>query len=170
MDEPSPHSTGADGTAQQSASSGTSTPQEQPGPAGVAHSRLSLVLEVFGFQMKLLADGLRDVLLSPLSLIALIAGLCLGGDKPRRYFDWLLRFGRRSERWINLFGSENGQSGADDLIRPLQDRVQEEIASRPWLNRAGSELNRQLDQLNASAAQRRDRANTPRSGTDSTDD
>ena len=57
-------------------------------------SRLQLLLDVFVFQFKLAADGLRDVLLSPLSMIAAIMGLIAGGDDPYRYFRDLLRFGR----------------------------------------------------------------------------
>ena len=108
-------------------------------------SRLQLVLDVLVFQFKLAADGLRDVLLSPLSLIAGIMGLVAGGDDPYRYFRDLLRFGRRTEIWINLFGYRKHSGTSDELIAPIKDKVMSEAQANPWISKAGGELNRKLD-------------------------
>ncbi|MGE0622615.1 MAG: hypothetical protein AB7O54_08345 [Pseudomonadales bacterium] len=108
-------------------------------------SRLTLLLDVFVFQFKLAADGLRDILLSPLSIISAIMGLLAGGDDPYRYFRDLLRFGRRTELWINLFGHRRRGGTSDDLIAPLKTRVVSEAQTNPWISRAGDELNRKLD-------------------------
>ncbi len=108
-------------------------------------SRLQLVLDVFVFQFKLAADGLRDVLLSPLSLIAALMGLIAGGDDPYRYFRDLLRFGRRTEIWINLFGYRKHSGTSDELIAPIKAKVMSEAQTNPWLSKAGGELNRTLD-------------------------
>ena len=110
-------------------------------------SRLQLLLDVFVFQFKLAADGLRDVLLSPLSMIAAIMGLIAGGDDPYRYFRDLLRFGRRTEIWINLFGYRKHAGTSDELIAPIKDKVMSEAQANPWLSKAGGELNRTLDQM-----------------------
>jgi hypothetical protein len=56
------------------------------------------------FQLKLLADGLRDALLIPISLGAALIGLIRGGDDAERELQEIFKLGRRSERWINLFG------------------------------------------------------------------
>lgn len=110
-------------------------------------TRLQLVLDVLVFQFKLAADGLRDVLLSPLSIIAAVMGLIAGGDDPYRYFRDLLRFGRRTEVWINLFGYRRHAGTSDDLIAPIKDRVMNEAQSNPWISKAGGELNRTLDSM-----------------------
>lgn len=67
--------------------------------------RWTLIRDVVAFQGKLVLDGLRDLLLSPLSIAAAILALATGGDKPGRQFYDLLYLGRRSEHWINLFGA-----------------------------------------------------------------
>ena len=68
--------------------------------------RLALARETAIFQLKLLADGLRDALLIPISLIAGLIGITRGGEDCDREFREVIRLGRRSERWINLFGHE----------------------------------------------------------------
>ncbi len=110
-------------------------------------SRLQLLLDVFVFQFKLAADGLRDILLSPLSIISAIMGLVAGGDDPYRYFRDLLRFGRRTEVWINLFGYRKHAGTSDDLIAPIKEKVMSEAQSNPWISKAGGELNRTLDSM-----------------------
>lgn len=68
--------------------------------------RWTLIRDVAVFQVKLLADGLRDVVLVPVSLVAGIVSLLSGrDDRPGTEFYELLSLGRRSERWINLFGA-----------------------------------------------------------------
>ncbi len=57
-------------------------------------------------QLKLLADGLRDALLIPLSLVAALVGLLRGGDEPDREYRRVIDLGRQTERWINLFGQQ----------------------------------------------------------------
>lgn len=110
-------------------------------------SRLQLVLDILVFQFKLAADGLRDVLLSPLSLIAMIMGLVAGGNDPYRYFRDLLRFGRRTEIWINLFGYRKHAGTSDQFIAPIKDKVISEAQTNPWISKAGGELNRTLDSI-----------------------
>ena len=57
-------------------------------------------------QLKLVADGLRDAVLIPVSLVAAAVGLLRGGDDCDTEFRRVIDLGRRSERWINLFGHE----------------------------------------------------------------
>ena len=110
-------------------------------------SRLQLLVDVFVFQFKLAADGLRDVILSPLSIISAIMGLIAGGDDPYRYFRDLLRLGRRTEIWINLFGYRKHSGTSDQLIDPIKKKVMSEAQTNPWISRAGGELNRTLDTM-----------------------
>jgi hypothetical protein len=68
--------------------------------------RAELMREAAVLQIKLLADGLRDAVLIPVSLIATLIGLLRGGDEPDREYRRVIKLGRRSERWINLFGHQ----------------------------------------------------------------
>jgi hypothetical protein len=124
-------------------------------------SRLQLLTDVAVFQVKLVVDGLRDVLLSPLSIVAAVAGLLTGGDQPERYFQKVIRFGRRSEVWINLFGEHDGPGTSDHLVEPLRSRVIDHAQANPWISRAGTHLNRQLDEVNSAVARGTDQAAPP---------
>jgi len=68
-------------------------------------SRWQLIRDLAVFQFKLLADGLRDLIMSPVSLIAGLSGLLFFHDNPSKPFHDVLALGKRSERWINLFGA-----------------------------------------------------------------
>lgn len=111
-------------------------------------SRLQLVWDVVLFQFKLLFDGIRDILLIPLSIVAGVLGLVAGGDDPQQYFRQLLRLGRRTEVWLNLFGHPGRQGTSDGLIDPLRERVFTEAKHNPWISRAGTRLNETLDSVN----------------------
>jgi hypothetical protein len=65
-----------------------------------------LIRETAVLQLKLLADGIRDAILIPLSLLAALIGLAEGGKNCDEKFRRVVKLGRRSERWINLFGQQ----------------------------------------------------------------
>ena len=67
--------------------------------------RGELVRHAVVFQLKLIADGFRDLVLLPVSLVATVIGLLRGGDEPEREFNQVIHIGRESEQWINLFGN-----------------------------------------------------------------
>lgn len=68
--------------------------------------RAKLIREAAVLQLKLLADGIRDAILIPLSLLAALIGLVEGGSDCDEKFRRVVKLGRRSERWINLFGQQ----------------------------------------------------------------
>lgn len=66
----------------------------------------TLVRDIAVLQVKLIADGLRDLLLVPASLIAGILSLAhMRNGEPGTQFYTLVGVGKQSERWINLFGA-----------------------------------------------------------------
>jgi hypothetical protein len=69
--------------------------------------RSELIRNTLVFQLKLMADGFRDLVLLPVSLVATIIGLLRGGDEPEREFLQVIEMGRESEEWINLFGNHD---------------------------------------------------------------
>jgi hypothetical protein len=87
--------------------------------------RLTLVRETAVLQIKLLVDGLRDAILIPLSLVATVIGLLRGGPDCDREYRRVLKLGRRSERWINLFGHERPLGG--DPARGSMDSILEQV-------------------------------------------
>jgi len=68
--------------------------------------RFTLIRETATLQLKLIADGFRDAVLIPVSLLAALIGLLRGGEDCDREFRRVIKLGRRSERWINLFGHQ----------------------------------------------------------------
>jgi len=91
--------------------------------------RAALVRDTVVFQLKLMADGLRDLVLLPLSLVAALAGLIRGGEEPEREFVEVLKLGRRSELWINLFGRHHAREHAHAVssIDALFDKVEKTL-------------------------------------------
>ena len=92
-------------------------------------SRFQLIRSVLVFQFKLALDGLRDVLLSPISLGAAILGIATSRDEPEKYFNRLLEFGRASDKWINLFDAHTEEEGpsSDTLVRHAETMVKAEL-------------------------------------------
>jgi hypothetical protein len=118
-------------------------------------TRGQLLRHVLVFQFKLAMDGIRDVLLSPISLIAALAGILTNHPDPARYFNQLLHIGSRSDRWINLFNThdEDGESAtADDFVRKAESIVLSELEKggvMPKLKRAGKKLGNHLPENNS---------------------
>ena len=105
---------------------------EQPPAVDNRPDNWTLIRDAAVLQVKLIVDGLRDFLLVPASLIAAIVSLVKSSDgKPGPEFYQLLDMGKRSERWINLFGArahspESEESdGFDDMnIDQIVGRVE----------------------------------------------
>ena len=68
--------------------------------------RIDLIRDATVFQLKLVADGFRDALLIPISIVAAFIGFLRGGQDCDREYLRVIELGRRSERWINLFGHQ----------------------------------------------------------------
>lgn len=68
--------------------------------------RRTLVRDIAVFQFKLIVDGLRDLVLVPVSLIAgIVSFVSARDDVPGSQFYELLEVGKQSEHWIDLFGA-----------------------------------------------------------------
>ena len=114
------------------AESGASAPPEAEAVAAPARTDLPKVQGSAGlfrrllvFQFKLLLDGLRDVILSPASVIAVLMGV-FGTGRPDGPFRALLRFGRRTDDWIDLFdahsAADEGEAEGESEARAEHDR------------------------------------------------
>ena len=93
-------------------------------------ARRSLVMRLIVFQLKLLADGLRDFLLSPIAIAATVLGFIDRKNPPDHYFQRLLHLGRRSDVFIDLFDAhrddaEKATTKAEAMAREAKRRYDE---------------------------------------------
>lgn len=65
--------------------------------------RKTLLRDALVFQGKLVVDGLRDLVLCPIALGAAVIDFMQGDSRRRNHFYEVVHYGRRTERWINLF-------------------------------------------------------------------
>lgn len=92
----------------------------------MSNKRFPVLRDVIVFQVKLLVDGLRDLLLSPVSIFAAFIDLLVPGDDGGKRFYGVVHFGRRTEQWINLFGMADKHdpdappAGIDMLLAELE--------------------------------------------------
>jgi len=121
---------------------------EEPETPSHHDARMRLIWELVLFQLKLAAEGVRDLFLSPISIIAVIVGLVAGGDKPDVYFRRLQRFGRRSDLWINVFGMRHRGPSADEMIKPIQETLLAQTRPGGRFGRGAGHVNQLLDAVN----------------------
>jgi hypothetical protein len=99
----------------------------------------TLVRDIAVLQVKLVVDGLRDLILVPASLIAGIVSLSkTKNGKPGTEFYSLVSVGKQSEQWINLFGAIRnappevieeinfGNADIDDIVSRVESFVVDE--------------------------------------------
>ena len=87
------------------------------------------------FQVKLFLDGLKDVVLVPVSIGAAGLDLVFPGERPGRLFYSVLRAGERYDRWLSLFSaaeiadSDKGglfgasRAGSDSMLGGLEAMI-----------------------------------------------
>jgi hypothetical protein len=112
--------------------------------------RGELIRKTVVFQLKLMADGFRDLVLLPVSLIATIIGLLRGGDEPDREFQQVIQVGRDSEQWINLFGNHDAPENAtatasiDALFTKVEETLKQQYLAAGTSARAQAEIDEAL--------------------------
>ena len=129
--------------------------EEETGP-----DRLTLARDIAVLQVKLIVDGLRDFILVPISLVAGLISLFRAGDPSGNEFYNLLRVGKRSERWINLFEAADRvperaegrvrfpDEDIDALVGRVESFVVEEYRSGGVTRQAKDHFDQLLDSIN----------------------
>ena len=132
--------------------------------------RWTLIRDVAVFQVKLLIDGFRDLLLVPASFIAGFISLIKGGAKPGSEFYDLLKVGRRSEHWINLFGAASHIHGptteedrfpiedVDEIMARVESFVIDEYRRGGVTAQAKERLDKALDLVHKKARRQQNRS------------
>lgn len=111
-------------------------------------------------QVKLIVDGFRDVILLPASIIAALVSLSRSeGGVPGPEFYKLLVAGKKSEKFINLFGAlRNAPDGMDvddvrrgaemdDIVSRVETFVVDEYKRGGVTAQAKSRIDEALDKL-----------------------
>jgi hypothetical protein len=137
---------------------------------GPMPDRWTLIRDILVLQVKLVIDGLRDLILVPISLLIGFISLLRAGNATGSEFYELLRVGRRSERWIDLFGAAERVYGPpvgddrfpaesiDDMVSRVESFVVDEYRQGGVTRQAKDQLDRALDSLHklASRKERKD--------------
>jgi hypothetical protein len=120
----------------------------------------TLIRDIAVLQVKLLVDGLRDLILVPASLVAGIISLSKTKDGvPGTEFYTLVGVGKQSERWINLFGayknappeviekSHFGNADIDDIVSRVESFVVDEYKRGGVTAQARDRMNKAMDAM-----------------------
>lgn len=99
--------------------------------AGHTSERWTLARDIGVLQVKLVIDGLRDLLLVPASLVVgLVSLFSSQDDRPGPQFYQLLGIGKQSERWINLFGALENAPADTQHVEPFPDADIDNLVGR----------------------------------------
>lgn len=80
------------------------------------HQRI-IFRDVLIFQLKLFLDSAKDIILSPLSIIAALADVVSPTDRVGKRFYHVMLIGERMDKWMNLYGAaEHADPGDDGLF------------------------------------------------------
>ncbi len=96
-----------------------------PAIAEPTRSRWPLIWAVGVFQLKLLVEGLKDIALFPLSMVAAGIDLLAGNSPERGLFATVLRAGRGFENWVNLFAAIETEQQRKSSLDAHLDQVEQ---------------------------------------------
>jgi hypothetical protein len=122
--------------------------------------RWPLIKDSIIFQLKLGMDAVRDLLLSPISIVCLVIDLIKGHTQQPSYFHRLMAFGHQTDKWLNLFGSksvENSNKGlfkkapsdpnVDQLFDKIETLLKEQHEKGGVTASAKASIDRYLDRM-----------------------
>ena len=122
-----------------------------------SNKRIELFRNSVVFQLKLMVDGFRDLVLLPISLVATLLGLLRGGDEPEREFNRVLDLGRDTERWINLFGRadeadpNHAIASMDSLFNRVEETLKQQYKAEGTSERVQAQIASVLDAVQSKA-------------------
>ena len=122
--------------------------------------RRALLRDAVVFQGKLLVDALKDLVLSPLSLIAVVFDLTEPPRRGRGRFAGVMEIGRGLERRIDLFGRaghvepQDAEWTVDDLVARFESSLREQTEASGTREAARQALEQTLAGLRGSGRDR----------------
>ena len=120
--------------------------------------RWRLMIDVVTFQGKLFLDAIRDILLSPISIVLAIVGVISKPKNPGVYFYDLMRWGRWSDHFIGLFNAglkpdeRHDSASVDDIVDTLERVVRDEYYRGGLSAEARAHFERTLHRLEEDVA------------------
>ncbi|MCF6288696.1 MAG: hypothetical protein L3J53_05595 [Proteobacteria bacterium] len=120
-------------------------------------SRAEVIRDTIVLQLKLIVDGLRDLALMPLVLIASLLGLIKHKDNPGRYLYRLLSYGKATEKWIGLFNGAKkddmqpvdiNNKSFDELLKKTQIAIESKYIDDKKKQKLLEKFNLALDEIN----------------------
>ena len=123
--------------------------------------------DVVVFQLKMLLDNVRDLVLMPVALVAALLDLLMRGDREGARFYRVLRWGRHSETVIDVYSAiEHEEPGAftisrdytvDGVIARLENVVTREVEKGGTAASIKGAMDRAIDQIHAGTGGARDK-------------
>jgi hypothetical protein len=77
-------------------------------------AKLVVLRDLGIFQLKLMLDGIKDVTLSPVAIVAAAADIVFPGTRVGHRFYAVMRLGEKFDRWLNLFGAASQAEATRD--------------------------------------------------------
>ena len=141
----------------------TSTPSL---PAPGSNDRWKFIRDVIVFQVKMLLDNVRDLILMPVALAAALIDLIYRGEREGTLFYKVLRWGWHSERVIDVYSAiEDHPPGdfevgrnytVDGVIARLEDVVAREVEKGGTAASIKNAMDRTIDQIHKGTGGARD--------------
>lgn len=80
----------------------------------MSHSRVVLLRDLGIFQVKLVLDGMKDIVLMPVTIAAAAVDVIFPGARPGHRFYAVMSLGERFDRWLNLFSASDRADASKD--------------------------------------------------------
>ena len=138
-----------------------------PSPAApTSDARWRFIRDVAVFQLKMLLDNVRDLVLMPVALAAALIDLLIRGEREGARFYKVLRWGWHSEKVIDVYSAIEDQPPGefevgrnytvDGVIARLENVVAREVEKGGTAASIKSAMDRAIDQLHAGTGGARD--------------
>lgn len=79
-----------------------------------ARTRWVILRDLLIFQVKLVLDGAKDLVLGPVSIAAAALDVVFPDGQPGRRFYAVMRVGEKFDRWLSLFAAADKASAYED--------------------------------------------------------
>lgn len=145
--------------------SGVTSNELDPAPAN-NDERWRFFRDIVVFQLKMLLDNVRDIVLMPVALGAAIIDLLYRGEREGALFYKVLRWGLHSEEVIDVYSAiEHDEPGrfkvsrgytVDGVIERLENVVTREVEKGGTAATIKSAMDRAIDQLHSETGSARD--------------
>jgi hypothetical protein len=114
--------------------------------------RWVLIKKAVVFQLKLGADAIRDFILSPIAMILVVVDIILGHHQDQSYFFKMMKYGRLSDHWINLFDTKQGfgfakKKNVDHWISQVESIISEQESTGKMSQAAKIKIDLYLDKI-----------------------